>query len=120
MRFKFLFAPILFIVCFMLLSCVNNSEEYLYGEDCDTLDLTYTRIKYIFEDNCYACHTVPQGYLGIKLNSYTDLKAAVGTNRLVGAINHKNGYVPMPNGQPKLSDCQIDKIEAWINAGMPE
>ena len=49
-----------------------------------------------------------------------DLKAAINTNRPWGAINRFDGYLPMPNGQPKLDECLIKRIGAWINAGTPE
>lgn len=119
MKFIYLFIIIASIYISSLSSCVNNSEEDLYGLECDTLDLTYTKIKYIFEDNCYSCHTVPQGTYNIKLNSYSDVKNAVNTDRLLGAIKH-TGPNKMPQGQEKLDNCLIAKIEAWINAGMPE
>jgi len=115
-----LIIPFLIAIVLSTSSCVNNSEEDLYGLECDTLNMTYAKIKYIFEDNCYICHTVTQGTYNIKLNSYSEVKAAVNKGRLVGAINQLNGFKPMPNGQPQLSDCLIDRIEAWINAGMPE
>ncbi len=118
MNLKLLFFT-LPIVVFGLTSCVNNSEEDLYGLECDTLNMTYSNVKYIFEDNCYVCHTTPQGSLMIKLDSYIDVKAAVNTGRLEPAINW-TGTWKMPNGRPKLDDCLIAKIEAWINAGMPE
>lgn len=120
MKYGLFFIFVLFAIYLSSSSCVSNNEEDLYGDNCDTLDMTYAKIKYIFEDNCYTCHTVPQGHLNIKLNSYSDVKSAVRTERLLGAIHHENGYVPMPNGQPSLSECQIDRIEAWINLGMPE
>jgi hypothetical protein len=114
----FLSMIFLSIICFS--NCVNNNEEDLYGDDCDTLGMTYSKVKYIFENNCYGCHTVPQGIYNIKLDTYSDVKAAVNKSRLEGAIEHKNGFVPMPQDQPKLDDCSIDKIEAWIHEGMPE
>lgn len=120
MRYGLCLIAIIFIIGFTSWGCVNNNEESLYGDNCDTLNMTYAKVKFIFEDNCYSCHTVPQSTRNIKLDSYSDVKAAVRTERLLGALHHYNGYTPMPNGQPKLDDCLIDKIEAWINAGMPE
>ena len=45
---------------------------------------------------------------------------SINTGLVLPAIKHANGVPPMPNGMPKLNDCDIAKIEAWINAGMPE
>lgn len=109
-------------LCYISISCVNNSEEDLYGLECNTTDMTYAKIKYIFDDNCNSssCHNAAQGSYNIKLNSYLEVQVAVNKGRLIGAINHNGGFEPMPNGKPKLDDCLIAKIEAWINDGMPE
>jgi hypothetical protein len=40
--------------------------------------------------------------------------------RIWGAINHSSGYQAMPQNLPKLSDCNLAKIAAWKNAGMPD
>lgn len=120
MKFRLLFIPLLLIAYLPFTGCVNNSEEELYGEDCDTLNMTYSKVKYIFENNCYACHSADLYYRDIKTDTYEDLKAAINTGRPWGAINRFDGYLPMPNGQPKLDDCLIKKIGAWIHAGMPE
>ncbi len=118
MKFRLLILPLLLAIYSSLYSCKNNSEEELYG-NCDTLNMTYSKIKYIFENNCYACHTESYYNHDIKTDSYTNLKAAVNTNKLWPAINRTGIYL-MPKGQPKLDDCLIAKIGAWIHAGMPE
>jgi len=48
--------------------------------------------------------------------------AAVQFNRIVGAINHETGFLPMPYpvGSAKLDQCDIDKVTAWITNGAPE
>ena len=119
MKFKLFLIPLLIITYFSFCGCVNNNEEALYGDNCDTLNMTYAKVQYIFQDNCYMCHN--EGYYNhdIKLDSYINIKAAVSTNKLWPAINHTGSYL-MPKGQPKLDDCLIDKIGAWIDAGMPE
>jgi hypothetical protein len=37
--------------------------------------------------------------------------------KLVGAITHAAGFLPMPQSAPKLSDCNINKIKDWVNRG---
>ncbi len=120
MKLRLFIVSILLIVFFSLTKCKNNNEEDLYGDDCDTLNMTYSKVKFIFQNNCYSCHSANLSYRGIKTDTYEDLKAAINTNRPWGAINRFDGYLPMPNGQPKLDECLIKKIGAWINAGMPE
>lgn len=119
MKFRILNILIISLTFLLVTSCVDNSEEGLYGEDCDTLNMTYAKVKYIFVDNCYTCHTETINYHDIKTDSYSNLKAAINTNKLWPAINHTGVYL-MPKDQPKLSDCQIAMIGAWIHAGMPE
>lgn len=120
MRLRSVFIPLLFSASISFVSCEYNNEEHLYGNDCDTLNMTYSKVSYIFRDNCYSCHSATISNRDIRTDTYQNLKAAINTNRPWGAINHFDGYIPMPNGQPKLTDCQIKKIGAWINAGMPE
>ena len=35
----------------------------------------------------------------------------------MGAINHLNGYAAMPQGGGKLTDCEISKLQKWIDNG---
>jgi len=37
--------------------------------------------------------------------------------RVFGAVNHLSGYSNMPNGRPKLPQCELDKINKWIREG---
>jgi len=119
MNLKFLIFT-LTIIAFSLTSCVNNSEEGLYGDDCDTLNMTYSKVKYIFQDNCYSCHTEAYYNHDIKTDTYNNLKAAVNTGKLWPAINHTSDFKMPKDRTEKLPYCQIAMIGAWINAGMPE
>ena len=47
-------------------------------------------------------------------------KAAFDLGKAKGAINHEEGISNMPKGEEKLDDCAIDRLSAWIDAGMPE
>jgi hypothetical protein len=53
------------------------------------------------------------------LEGYSNVKAKVTDGRLFGAINHSPGYAPMPDGQPKMDQCDINKVKTWIDAGAP-
>jgi len=35
---------------------------------------------------------------------------------LMKSLDH-TGYYPMPKGGNKLSDCEINQVKNWINAG---
>jgi len=54
------------------------------------------------------------------MSDFASTSIAVGFNRIIGAINHDDGFSPMPKGGSKVSDCDIDKMTQWINDGAPE
>lgn len=120
-------------ICIMLLaSCYNDKADQLYpepttggtgGSSCDTTALTYTTdIKPIFDQSCAlsGCHDAATKSYGWDLSSYSASKAALQGGRVLGAIKYESGFIQMPKGMNKLSDCNISKIEAWFNAGMPQ
>ncbi len=55
---------------------------------------------------------------GILLDTYNSVAVAAKNGTLVGSIKH-DGFSAMPKDQPKLDDCRIAKIEAWVKAGSP-
>ena len=89
--------------------------------ECDTTNITYNgTIASILQNNCYACHTGPVGSGGVILTNYGDVLTVVNNGKLWGCINFDPGFIGMPNNGNKLTDCDIAKIGAWINAGAPE
>ncbi len=123
MRFK---NGLLLTVCicnlFVLNSCVSNVEEELYPpETCDTTQVTYSgTIAPIIELNCFACHEGEQSLSGIPLNGYDNLKAMVDAGRVLGALRHLEGFSPMPQNASALPECELLKIEKWIDDGAPD
>jgi len=90
------------------------------GESCSTEGITYsTHVREIIADHCSGCHggNNPEG--GILLMSYEQVKFIGEIGMLVGTIQKQLGFIPMPL-YGKMSDCKIDQITAWVNAGMPE
>ena len=103
---------------------------------CDTLNMSYANnIVPILKNNCYSCHSAGNtaGSYGVLLDSYDHLKdwAKPGTKPiiadscyLVGNIKHlppdsNFNFTPMPYMKPKLDDCSINQIVAWVNQGSP-
>lgn len=111
------------LIAFTMTSCYYDSEEFLYPEinsSCDTTNITYGQtITKIISENCLACHGASYESKGggISLSSYANVKDNL--NEIIGAVNHKNGYKPMPENGSKLSDCLIKQIEIWKNNGSP-
>jgi uncharacterized protein YigE (DUF2233 family) len=102
-------------------SCTfDNEEDLLEDYVCDTTDISYNDLTYIFSDICARCHDDVYTYRnGIEMDNYESVKLSIQTGLVLPAIKHTGPY-KMPNQEPKLSDCDILKIETWINAGMPE
>ena len=109
----------LIIFLFSMASCYYDVEEILYPPvDCETLDMSYDlNIEPILDQNCYVCHSAAANQGGISLEGYSSLKIYINNGRLLGAIRHDAGFSQMPQGAPKLLDCDISKIEAWIDDG---
>ncbi|MFK7807780.1 MAG: hypothetical protein AB8F74_08295 [Saprospiraceae bacterium] len=120
---KNLLSLFFFLSALMIISCGKDDETD--GSNCETTDLTYNgEIKNILNTNCAlsGCHSEDQATTQGAMHDYAAAKAFVDFGRVVGAINHNEGFKPMPfpTGTDKLSDCNIDKIEAWIADGAPE
>jgi hypothetical protein len=121
---KLLTLPALLICIALLAGCKYNSEDELFGinKPCDTTNVTFgiTINSIINANGCTNCHTGPSPAGNFTLTGYADIKAQVDNGKLWGAINHLPGFSPMPQGGSKLTQCEIDRIQAWINAGAPD
>jgi mono/diheme cytochrome c family protein len=96
---------------------LNNACD----EDCDTTDVSFSNhIWPLVENNCLGCHSggTPGG--GIYLNNYAGIVAVAESGQLWGAINHQQGFSPMPKNANKLSDCKIKQVQIWIEDGTPD
>lgn len=85
---------------------------------CDTTNITYSGfVAPLLTTYCVGCHSggAPSG--NIVLNLHAGVQAVALNGRLIGAITWANGFQQMPKGSGKLSDCNIQKIKAWINNG---
>ena len=121
-RIPFILSMALIFILFA--SCEKNNEADLYGsEPCDTTDLTWVNgISEIFSVYCVYCHNVNLNYKGVRHDNFEEEMKVIrkGDDRLRAVINHEPGYKRMPYEGPKLSDCNIQKIETWLNNGTPE
>jgi uncharacterized membrane protein len=110
------------IIVFYLLAlgfnaCVNKNEEDLLA-DCDTSNAQYaTVVQPILQQRCYACHAQGIGLGGVVLEGYSQAAFYANNGLLVGTISHSPGFNPMPQGQAKIPQCDIDKIKKWVDDG---
>lgn len=92
-----------------------------YKNPCDsTSDSTYTHsIRYIMSYNCTSCHNSSTASGNITLDSYEAVVEQTKNGNLMGCVQHENGYTAMPLGA-KIPDCQIEKLQQWVNANYPK
>jgi hypothetical protein len=118
--FLFLWMVVLVSGLYLLPGCYYDVEEELYPNNapCDTTNVTFSlSVKPILDADCNSCHgsTSPQG--GIILDTYNGVLNHVNSGALLGAIRHDNGFLAMPQGGSKLSNCKIQTIEKWVADG---
>lgn len=107
------------ILSFIYVSCTFENEQDYFDSNCETENLTYDSLTYVFSI-CSQCHNNVSTYrTGIEMDSYESVVNSINTGLVLPAIKHEGQYL-MPYNLSKLSDCEIKKIEAWINDGMPE
>ena len=110
---KYIFFSMATALSIFTVSCKNNSVEALSnGSICDTTTVKYsTTITSMMTNHCTNCHGGANPEAGLKLESYSDLV----TNGQASLNAMKNGS--MPQNAPKIDDCNINKLAAWINKG---
>lgn len=114
-----------FITCLAILfvtSCDPDDDEPMVN-NCDDQEMTYTDdMMDLFDMSCaYAgCHDDDATMTIGSLSTYDNAVAFVSFGRILGSINHQEGFSSMPKAGDKLSDCNIDKITNWVNNGTPE
>lgn len=117
--FWFLILSFILVSPLFYISCTNDNVEELFPID-SVSNVSYNEdVKPILELNCYACHSGSTPTAGFTLETYEDVVIYVENGKLFGAINHENGYNPMPQSAAKLPDQQIEIIKQWIEEGYP-
>jgi hypothetical protein len=91
---------------------INNQCN---GKECDTLNVTYkNNVRPIIDKNCLGCHSGPTPSYGIDLTNYDHIAAIAQSGSLLGALNHAQGFYPMPKEGNKLIFCDIRTISIWV------
>lgn len=85
---------------------------------CDTTVFTYpAAVALTVNTYCKGCHNPLSPGGGIDLSTYTAVKSLALNGLLMGSITHAAGFIAMPKGSSKLSDCKIRQVQKWIQAG---
>lgn len=109
------------LALFALLACSKENVEDLRSEiNCDTAEVSYQgELKALLTNSCAQpnCHIGPNAIGGLDLSTYEDVKQIADNGNLVGRIRGTTGNLMPPPGSGILSDCEISKISAWVDAG---
>jgi mono/diheme cytochrome c family protein len=119
---------LLILTCFIIgEGCMNNKGDQDYPSSptssCDTTTVRYSvEIKSILDANCKGCHNGSNSLSGIDLYDHSTIAAYALDGKftygsLLSAVKHEGGAPEMPKGAPKLQDCDINKIAAWVHKG---
>jgi Zn ribbon nucleic-acid-binding protein len=94
-------------------SCSNKA--------CDTLQVTHTnQVNGIMNTYCVGCHNAQLASGNVQLHTYAAVRQTGLSGRLLGAIEHRSGFVAMPQGGNKLPACELRSIQIWVENGMPQ
>ncbi|MFP5470640.1 MAG: c-type cytochrome [Bacteroidia bacterium] len=111
----------------VLFSCSKkNAEDLMVAREqqnqntiiCEPTGSFSTEVLVIFSNSCMPCHSDSRREGGNSFESYNEA-IKVDSSLLLGVIRHESGFLPMPQGGGKLSDCDIKKIELWLENGSP-
>ncbi|NND77747.1 MAG: hypothetical protein HKN39_06155 [Flavobacteriales bacterium] len=103
--------------------CYYDVEDILYPPsiDCDTTVTTYAAVVLpIIENNCYVCHDASTSLGDVALQPHSALETYALNGSLMCTIRHEANCNEMPKNANKLSDCDIEKIQRWVNNGALE
>jgi hypothetical protein len=105
-------------------SCKTDNAETLYPDKpaCDTVNMQYgANIQPIIQVNCLnqGCHTSGNPSGGYQFDNYNNFKITITGGKLLNAVHYVTGRAKNMPPTGKLSDCDISRIEAWVNRGYP-
>lgn len=128
MKLKLLnFGIFLFLFLVFIFSCTHSPDEIITPDNgntqppldtiaCDSSNVTYPgTVVPILDAYCISCHSgaTPSG--GLDFTDFNQLAFVAENGALLGTLKHLEGYNPMPEGENKLSVCEIALIEIWVN-----
>ena len=112
----------LLLVAVLGAGCGKKTEPAPANPCNDPTPSTYAAVVApIVAKNCLECHgssvyqTLGGGSDYGTYQSFTRLSPAY----LMSSVRHEPGADPMPKGRAKLSDCDITRLQAWVDAGRP-
>jgi hypothetical protein len=102
-----------------------SCEEESSNDSCTGVLATYnTTVKLHLDGSCAltGCHVAPDPQAGFDFSNYTTASAVAKSqgSKMLCAIQHEAGCVPMPPTGVKLDASVIKVLECWIQNGAPQ
>lgn len=107
---------------FSFVQCAYDNVEDTYGPNsaCDTAAVTFSQdVRALIGQNCESCHNGASG--GLNLAGHENIQAAALNGSIMNRVTRETGDVllmPPPPYEP-FSECNQNKLRAWINEGAP-
>jgi hypothetical protein len=111
-------------IIFIAFACKKTADTNFADEATCTSTPTYkTDIAPILNASCATggCHNAGTKQGGIDLSNYNVAKNEfTKSNTALASVHHASGVDAMPDGQSKLSDATINKLDCWVKNGCLE
>ena len=129
MRFLSIFWSLALLLTAAIGGCASDNLQDLTESpgviQCDTaFQATYAlRVQPIINKygcaaaNCHATGGTGTASTGFNYETVVGFQAANRTGQLLGAIEHRSPYSPMPKAGAKMDECDILTIKRWVKAG---
>lgn len=98
----------------------QGAQNLTCDAGCDTTNVSFSAsVMPIISLKCKGCHQGASPSGNLALTNFNDVKKRVDDGSLMGSINHASGFtaMPYPAGSAKLPECDIRKMQIWINNG---
>ena len=126
-RFYFTLTSAVLLAIAIITGCTySHGDAEPCGNATTTLATYRSVVSPIFDQHCRVCHGAtyntpgdPNTFGGgIPFRNYQDIVDYNNSTYILCCIQH-NGCDNMPKIGDKLSDCDIARIKAWFDAGLP-
>ena len=101
-------------------SCLYHKDSPTPSSSClPTATVSYQHdIVPLLQKECLSCHSERNHSGGVMLETYEEVKVYATAGEFYDSIVSINGYSPrMPQGG-QLSECNVELIKKWIDAGI--
>jgi uncharacterized membrane protein len=86
--------------------------------NCSDTAFAFTaNVRPIIDSYCNSCHSGSNPSGGLNFSNHSGLAAVALDGRLMGALDHQNGFTPMPSATITLDSCYRNIVRQWVNAG---